>query len=367
MTVIIIGSGLAGYLLVKEIREQGSDIKIKVFTNDSGDFYSKPQISNAFALNKTAQELVTMSGADFSKKYNFDLYANTEVQDLLPEKKQIIAGGTTYDFDQCVIATGANVKVSAWGDLAYHVNNLDDYKKLRLGLIGTRKIAIVGAGLVGCELAADLIQSDFDVTLFHDCDTPIQRLLPSQCGLFLKQNLLASGINWQTAVDVKVSKNGPKTLVNDSEFDLVISALGIEPNVNLARRAGLHINNGIVVDAYCQTSVDSIFALGDCANVCGDNLAYIAPIRHCVNVLSMKLMAKQTLPIKYPAMPVILKTPMCKTIIQPPAELVGDWQYHVEEDSLLARFESSGKLHGFILMGTALKQRSGLLKELVAK
>lgn len=363
MTLLVIGSGLAAYLLIKELRDSGYPEKIIVITNDSGDFYSKPQISNAFALGKTAEQLITMPADDFSAKYDFELHKFTKVDKLIPDEKIAIAAGKTYKYDKCVLAVGSNVKQADWHEHVYHVNNLTDYKLLRKSLLNTKKIAIIGAGLVGCELASDLSKS-FNVTLLHDHDTPISKLLPSECGYYLKNRLIESGVSWSNFSEVVVSKSADMIQVNDQEYDLVIAALGIEPNTELALNANIKVNNGIEVNGFCQTSANDVYALGDCANVCGANLAYIAPIRQCVNVLSKQLQGIKTNPIKYPNMPIIIKTPMCKTIVQQPSEQ-GSWQFEQSQSSMVARHINSGKLNGFVLMDEGLSLRATFLREMI--
>ncbi len=366
MTLLIVGSGLGGYLLLKELREQSYTGEIKLFTADDGAFYSKPQISNALAQNKSANDLINIDAKTMQSKYSFKLYSNTIVESIQPDLKTITAGGVQFKYDKCVLALGANPISSAWDECAYKINNLSDYRNFREFLTLGKKIAIVGAGLVGCELAADLVLAGYEVHLYSNEPEPINRLMPAECGKYLRTKLIQAGVNWHYVKDFSVTKVQNKLLINrEIEVDLLISALGIRPNTELATAIGIEANNGIVVDGFCQTSVKDIYALGDCANVNGQNLAYVAPIRQCINVLVKSLMAEATPEIIYPIMPVIIKTPMCRIILVSSAKGVV-WEITEHEQGLVAKhLDDDGVLRGFVLMGQAAKYRSEFMQNCV--
>ena len=367
MSLVIVGSGLAGYLLLKELRDQGYKLPIIVITADNGEFYSKPQISNALAQKKSADDLVNIAPDQMQEKYNFKLIANTNIKKLSLENKEIITDDDQiFKYDKCVLATGARPKAAVWDEYSHKINNLNDYRSFRKNLNLDSKVAIIGSGLVGCELAADLLESGYKVDLYSKESEPLSRVMPNECGGFLRQKLEQSGLGWHFVDDLTVARKGSKIIINDNaEYDQLISALGIEPNIQLALEAGLKINNGIEVDGFCQTADPFVYALGDCANVAGENLAYVAPIRQCVNVLSKRLMGLETRMVVYPIMPVIVKTPMCR-IIFVNSKLAENWELLPEADGLLAKqYDADGLLRGFVLMGTAAAQRAAMMKECI--
>lgn len=364
MCLIVIGSGLAGYLLVKELREQGYLDSIKVFTKDDGAFYSKPQISNALSLSKSPDDLVNILPKKMAERYNFQLFSSAKVENINTQEKYVLVGNERHEFTQLVMATGANTVTADWDEYACKINCLDDYRKFRNLLTKDKSVGIIGSGLVGCEIAADLIGSGYKVGLISNTKSPISRLMPEQCGYFLLKKLQESGICWNYYNSINIEQNDRYIINQRHEFDLVISALGIKPNVDLALKSGLSVGNGILVDGYCETSVKDIFALGDCANVNGLNLAYVAPIRQCVNVLSKKLMGLPVASVNYPLMPVILKTPMCKAFILNNHVPKSSWDVVMESDGVIARnIDASGHVCGFVLLGESTKHRAGLMQE----
>lgn len=366
MALFIVGSGLGGYLLLKELREQGYDRDIKIITADDGAFYSKPQISNALVQNKSALDLVNINPYEMQSRYSFKLYPETIVTSINVQEKLLYTNNETFNFSDCVLAIGAIPNYMPWDNYSYKINSLSDYARLRSMLTVEKEIAIVGSGLVGCELAADLVGAGFKVHMFTNELTPISKMLPQVCGKFLMNKLIDAGVNWHVTKEFSPIYSNGKVLLNETvSSDLLISALGIRPNVELAQRAGIVVDNGIKVNEYCETSAANIYALGDCANVNGKNLAYVAPIRQCINVLAKKIMGLPTGPIRYPVMPIILKTPMCRTIFVHSSRGVA-WDISETDDSVLAKnYDECGKLCGFVLLGDACKHRAELMQACV--
>jgi len=155
------------------------------------------------------------------------------------------------------------------------------------------------------------------------------------------------------------------TLSTDTclEVDLVISAIGIRPEVALAQSAGIQVEHGIVVDEYCETSVKGIFALGDCAEVMGQWRPHIMPIMHCSRTVAHGLSGKKV-PLHYPVMPVVVKTPLCPMAsVLPPTKKQGEWKVDGEGKHLRALFlDDTGATCGFILLGDRIEERAECIK-----
>jgi rubredoxin-NAD+ reductase len=149
--------------------------------------------------------------------------------------------------------------------------------------------------------------------------------------------------------------------------DVVLSAVGLKPRLDLAKASGITTGVGIQVNRELETNVPHIYALGDCAEVEGLVLPYVMPIMQAARALAVTLTGQRTA-LTYPAMPVMVKTPALATIVSPPAKgAAGQWKTNSVEGGLEARFESAdGKLLGFVLMGSATAQRGALTKELPA-
>ena len=145
--------------------------------------------------------------------------------------------------------------------------------------------------------------------------------------------------------------------------DLVLSAIGLHPDLSLAKQTGLTTQRGIATDRTLQTSDPHVYALGDCAEVAGLNLLYIAPIMAGAKVLAATLTGTLT-EVSYPAMPVMVKTTHYPIIVSPPAhDAKGDWQFTYFDEGIKGEFtNSNGVLIGFVLSGAATNERQALVK-----
>jgi len=160
---------------------------------------------------------------------------------------------------------------------------------------------------------------------------------------------------------VVVSLNNGGTI----RCDLVVSAVGVRPRTALAQASGIEVNRGVVTGALLQTSAPSVYALGDCAEVCGQVLVYVAPLVAAARALGQTLAGTPT-PVSYPAMPVTIKTPACPVVVSPPAAGArGDWQITADGSNVRAEFRGAdGALLGFALTGEATRDKLALQKEL---
>jgi rubredoxin-NAD+ reductase len=167
--IIVVGSGLAGYTVIRELRKVNHDIPISLVSRNSGDYYSKPMLSNAFTQNKDAIGLVLTTAADMAKQLNVKLHANTDVHDIQRASKQLGTNIGTLAYDRLVLALGADpIHVPLQGDATHDVmsvNDLADYARLRNSLLTVKSVTIMGGGLIGCEFANDLAVSGFSVTV----------------------------------------------------------------------------------------------------------------------------------------------------------------------------------------------------------
>jgi rubredoxin-NAD+ reductase len=145
----------------------------------------------------------------------------------------------------------------------------------------------------------------------------------------------------------------------------VLSAVGLKPKLALAQAAGLTASRGIVVGRYLETSAPDVYALGDCAEVGGQVLPFVMPIMHAARALGPTLAGNRTA-VSYPAMPVLVKTPACPTIVAPPPPAAaGEWRIEATGDGVKSLYiDAAGKLLGFALNGAATSERAKLTKEL---
>lgn len=368
---LIIGSGLAGITLVRELRKLDKERQIIVVTADDGSFYSKPNLSNAFAANKQPGELVLTPADKLERDLDILILRHTMVAGIDAARQEIACTQGTFDYDQLVLAVGASqIPLGLVGDGVedvISVNNLDDYTELRSRLIGKRSVAIIGAGLIGCEFANDLRFGHFAVDLYDMAEQPLARLLPPAAANRLRDKLTEIDVNFHLGCTLaSVQRDAGRYVLTDRQgnarsYDLVLSAIGLRPNLELAKTAGLATNLGIVTNAFLRTSDPNIYALGDCVETCGLFLPYVMPIMQGAKKLAATLCGNPEA-VNYPAMPIVLKTPACPTVVSPPPSPLGQWDTEISEDGLRALFvdQASGLPSGFVLQGSFTKERMAL-------
>ena len=374
--IVIIGSGLAGYTVIREFRKLENEIPVIIISADHGGFYSKPMLSNALAKNKTPDTLLNSNAEHVAEQMKAVIRPYSMVSAINPSNKNIVLqDGEEINYDQLVLALGANqIRLPLEGDGAEEilsVNNLDDYRSFRDTLKTKKEISILGAGLIGCEFANDLAMAGYNVHVIDISTQPLGKLLPPAGGAFLQRKLEAIGVAFHfDTITKRVEKIGNKlhlTFANGKtlQTDILLTAVGLIPNTSLAKEAGIRVNRGIVVNRSLQTNYNDIYALGDCAEIDGRVLPYVMPIMHAARALAATLAKKPTL-VRYPAMPVLVKTPACPTVVSPPNPgTEGEWQVEETPDSVRALFnDAENNLLGYALLGTAINEKIILTKEL---
>jgi len=373
--VVIIGSGLAGYTLARELRKLDTETPVVILSGDHGGFYSKPMLSNAFAQKKSADSLLMKDAAKMAAEIKIEIKPNSQVTAIDPKQKQLSINGEVLHYHKLVLALGADpIKLPIQGDAAdavLLVNDLDDYRRFREAVAGKKDIAILGAGLIGCEFANDLAGAGYKVQVIDLAPQLLGRLLPAESAAFMQGKLEAQGVVFHLGTTTQsIERQGGQLnlkLANGVNIlaDVVLSAVGLRPRTALASAAGIKVERGIVVNGLLQTNYEDIYALGDCAQVEGRVLPFVMPIMHAARALAVTLTGKAT-PVHYPAMPVAVKTPACPTVVSPPEQgAQGEWKVEGSPDGVKAVFQQAdGQLLGFALMGSAMSEKAGLTQQL---
>ena len=367
--IIIVGSGYAGYGLAAALRKADREVEIRVLTQDSGHLYSKPSLSIGLAQGKSAAALAGEAPLAVERRLNIRIYPHCRVERIDSAARQLITSLGDMEYGQLVLANGAQpIRPAIEGEqqAVFSVNNLHEYQCFRERLAGARKVAILGDGLIGCEFANDLVSSGFEVSVIGLGQWPMARLLPAAAGKKLQAALAACGVDWylqNTVQRIERAERGYRlSLANGQHVhaDLVLSAIGLRPDLALARSAGVAVGCGIKVDTHLQTSQPGIYALGDCIEFDGQLLPYLAPISQGIQALSKTLLGQPTA-VSYPLMPVTVKTPaMPLCMLSPGVATAGEWRCTPTDDGLNAGFyDTYGALRGFILLGQEAQGQRG--------
>ncbi|MEY4766867.1 MAG: hypothetical protein RI907_3540 [Pseudomonadota bacterium] len=378
--IVIVGAGLAGYNLARELRKLNAEVPLVVISRDSAGFYSKPMLSNALAGKKTAATLVMKSAEKMAEELKAQVLPLTAVTGVDSASRTLtLSNGQSLVYRDLVLAQGADtIRIPLQGDAAdtvLSVNDLDDFARFAQALdqgpcgAEVKRVVILGAGLIGCEFANDLQARQVQATVVDLADRALGRLLPPEASALLQAKLEAGGAAFQFGAGAQaVDKVGGALRVTLSDgstvaADLVVSAVGLKPRTDLAQLAGAAVGRGVQVNRLLATSVPHVHALGDCAEVEGLVLPYVMPLMAQARALAATLNGTPTA-VAYPAMPVTVKTPAWPTVVcPPPAGAQGDWQVTQDAESLQALFVNPAQPDaplGFALQGKAVAQRQAL-------
>lgn len=380
--IVIIGSGMAGYTAAREFRKLNPEHELVMICADDAVNYAKPTLSNALVGNKAPEQIALGDAAKMATQLNMRIKTNTWVKEIQAAQHQLIlekdGQQNTQPYAKLVLAVGAHpVRVAIAGDGSddiHVVNNLEDYKAFRKNLDQhhDKRVVILGAGLIGCEFANDLQNTDHKVIVIDLAPLPLGRLLPSHVATSFQEKLEDIGIHFELGTTVeKVLKveNGDYqiTLANGHSViaDIVLSAIGLHPSLELAKTADIHCSRGILTNSHLETSQPDIYAIGDCAEVNGLLLPYVMPIMQQARALAKTLNGEKT-HVHYPAMPVAVKTPAAPlTVLPAPVDVEVTWETEELEDGMIAKaLDNQNTLRGFVLLGaTAAKQRLALTKQ----
>ncbi|MCQ4298505.1 FAD-dependent oxidoreductase [Pseudomonas songnenensis] len=373
--VVIIGTGLAGYNLAREFRKLDPQTPLLLITADDGRSYSKPLLSTGFAANKNAENLGMATAGAMAEQLNAEIRTHTRVTRLDPANRRVWIGNEPVPYRDLVLAWGAQtIQVPVEGDAAdavYPINDLHDYGRFRAAAAGKRRVLILGAGLIGCEFANDLLLGGHEVDLVAPSEQVMPGLLPLQAAEAVKRGLEGIGARFHlgaTLERLQRSSDGLQATLSDGSqrgCDLVVSAVGLRPRIELAAEAGLEVKRGIVVDRLLKTSAEHVYALGDCAEVEGLSLLYVMPLMAGARALAKTLFGNPTF-VSYGPMPITVKTPACPVVVSLPAVgSAGNWTVEAQGNDVKALYlGTSGQLLGYALTGAAVQERLALNKQL---
>ncbi|KPQ29952.1 MAG: rubredoxin-NAD+ reductase [Marinobacter excellens HL-55] len=372
--IVIVGTGLSGYSLVREFRKLDKDIPIVMVTADDGVSYSKPMLSTGFTKAKDAEGLAQANTDAMAEQLGVEVRSFTTVTGIDADRHELVLGDQRLGYSKLVLAWGADViRLALAGDgleRVHSINDLMDYRAFRKALEGGKRVAIMGAGLIGCEFANDLRNGGYEVDVIAPDAAVMPSLLLEPAAHAVQHELTELGVRFHlgTVVDrVDNSAAGVRlTLANGEtlEADLVVSAVGLRPRTELAKAAGIDAGKGIKVNRALETSAADVYALGDCAEVDGQVLLYVLPLMACARALAKTLVGERT-EVRYGTMPIMIKTPCCPTAVcPPPAGAEGSWQVEQEGSDVKALFISSaGETLGFAVTGRFAVEKQTLAKE----
>ena len=285
---VIVGGGMTGDAAIGGIREVDPDGSIALFGDESEVPYNRPHLSKGLWHGKSLDDIQRDTNRD-----GVDLHLGRRIESLdLGGKSVTDDQGTGYTFDKLLLATGGSPRrLPFGGENVIYFRTVDDYRRLRGLADSGDNLLVIGGGFIGSEIAASLAHNDKRVTMVFPEQSIGSSIYPADLSAFLNDCYREHGVEVLAGhVVSNVESKGDRVTVtvrlNDSSdsreivVDGVVAGLGIEPNVELARQAGLAVENGITVDSNLNASHPDVYAAGDVANYCNDVLGRRIRVEH---------------------------------------------------------------------------------------
>jgi len=289
-TYLIVGGGMTGDAAVGGIREVDKSGSIGVISAERNPPYNRPPLSKGLWKGQSEEEIwrgTSDKGAE--------LHLGTRASQVdVGDRRVTDDHGATYSFDKLLLATGGTPRrLPFGGDSIIYYRSYDDYRHLRELTERGRRFAVIGGGFIGSELAAALAMNGKSVVMLFPDEGIGARLFPPGLRRFLNDYYRDKGVDVRApetaaalerkgAGSVLRTKSGEKF-----EVDGIVAGIGIEPNVDLAKAAGLRVENGVVVDEFLRTDRHEIFAAGDVANFYNPALGKRLRVEHEDNANTM--------------------------------------------------------------------------------
>jgi NADPH-dependent 2,4-dienoyl-CoA reductase/sulfur reductase-like enzyme len=254
------------------MRRQGFEGTITILSADDALPYDRPNLSKDYLAGNASEDWIPLRSPDFYKEQKIDVRIGTRVASIDPvERAVVIADGSHVTFDALLLATGASpVHLDIPGSDLPHVHylrTLDDSRAVIAKAKDSKRVVIIGASFIGLETAASLRARGLDVHVIGPQSRPLERVLGPELGDMVKEIHEKKGVVFHFGTTATAIDKDAVTLKSGERIpaDLVVAGIGVRPDVGLAQRAGLNVDNGIIVNQYLQTNIPGIYAAGDIA------------------------------------------------------------------------------------------------------
>ncbi len=299
--LVLIGNGMAGMRTVEELLALNPErYEITVFGAEPHGNYNRIMLSPVLAGEKTVEQIMINDPHWYTER-GITLHVGKEIVEIRRARREVIAAdGTRAEYDRLLLATGSNpFMLPVSGNELEGVIGFRDIKDVDTMLAAAhsgRHAVVIGGGLLGLEAASGLAKHGMDVTVVHLLDVLMERQLDPVAATMLRASLEERGLRFMMGAqteailgDTRVERVRFKDGI-ELPADLVVMAVGIRPNLALAKKAGLHCERGIVVNDTMQTYDPRIYAVGECVQHRGQTYGLVAPLweqaRVCANHLA---------------------------------------------------------------------------------
>jgi NAD(P)H-nitrite reductase large subunit len=270
MKYVIIGNSAAGIGAVEGIRQIDKDGEITIITNEAHHTYSRPLISYLL-LGKTTEEDMNYRPYDFYNENNCTLLSGVSATEINAQKKQVgLEDGKSIPYDKLLVAAGSTAFVPPFEGLdtvhnQFTFMSLDDARKLDKVLEKSKRVLIIGAGLIGLKCAEGISKRVSHVTVIDLAPRILSSILDEGGAKIVQSHIENKGVDFKLGASVKRFENNAAILENGEKmnFDILVLAVGVRPNTQLLKGIA-DIDKGIIINSKSQTSAHDIYAAGDC-------------------------------------------------------------------------------------------------------
>ena len=269
-TFVIVGGGLAAAKAAEALREEGFDGRVMVLDEEDVPPYERPPLSKDYLRGEAGRDAIWAQEEGWYDSHDVELRMSTKVTEL-GASEVVVDGGERLAFDQLLLATGSSPKrlQIPGADLGHvHVlRTVHDSDSLREALVPGARVVVIGAGWIGCEVAASAKQRGAEVTLVAPEDVPLERVLGPEVGAIYRDVHAANGVELVLGTGIEaIDAAGVRTSTGRTlDADIVVMGVGVAPRVELAEAAGLDVGDGVLTDDRLRTSAPHVFAAGDIA------------------------------------------------------------------------------------------------------
>jgi 3-phenylpropionate/trans-cinnamate dioxygenase ferredoxin reductase subunit len=301
-TVAVVGGGLAGGKAVEALRTEGYDGRLVLFAAERYRPYERPPLSKGYLLGNDERDVVFVHPEQWYAEHEVELRLGTPVTGLDPRAHLLTTGsGDSLRYDKLLLATGASPRRLAvpGADLpaVRYLRDIDDSDALRAAFRPDARVVVIGAGWIGLETAAAARTAGAQVTVLEAAALPLLRVLGPQMAQVFADLHAAHGVELRFGAGVAAIRPDGVELADGALLaaDVVVVGVGVAPNVDLARAAGLAVDNGVLVDAHLRSSDPDVLAVGDVANAEHPVLGRRIRVEHWANALDQPAVAAQTI------------------------------------------------------------------------
>ncbi|MFB9908704.1 NAD(P)/FAD-dependent oxidoreductase [Allokutzneria oryzae] len=286
---VVVGAGLAGAKAAETLRAEGFDGRVVLLGEEDRRPYDRPSLSKGFLRGERGAAAPWVHPAEFYADNDIELRVGERVAALDRENRDVVlVSGERIAFDRLLLATGATARPLAVPGAnrpsVHYLRTMADAEALRSAVDGAERVAVVGGGWIGTEVAASARRLGRKVALLERRGSPLQTVLGVRMGEVFRDLHAENGVELHTGVTVtEIVEAGVRTDRGLVEADLVVVGIGVRPRVELARAAGLSIEDGIVVGEHLETSSPGIYAAGDVATVRHPLLGRKVRVEHWAN------------------------------------------------------------------------------------